>query len=119
MGGGAASSAKLCSSLLRLIGLTQTVAKAAARYNDTSGQWSGVSFSVCKACLTAAYLFGLPQHMHAARGVTALLLHPACCSIQRTIAAFALADSPHDEAVHAVSTLSDDAAFSLLVIDLA
>ena len=113
-GGGDSPSAKLSSSLLRLISLALTVAKAAARYPDSSGQWSGASFSVWKTC--AVHLFRLPQRMHAARGVTALLLHPACSSIQRTIAAVALADTPDDEAVDAVSTLSENAAFSLLVL---
>ena len=108
--GGGSPSAKLCSSLLRLISLALTVAKAAARRPDSSEPCWSASFELWKTCSTAVHLFDLPQRMQAARGITALLLNPACCGIQRTMAMVALKDPPNQ------AVLSIDAVSSIEIL---
>ena len=112
-GGGDCPSAKLCSSLLRLISLALTITKAAARYSDSSGPLSRAPLELWKACSSAVRLFGLPQRMHAARGLTALLLLPACFGIQRTIRMVSAR-----EGVRIAAALSEDAVSSLLTLVL-
>ena len=85
VGEGSSSTSKLCSSLLRIISLALTVAKMAARCPASSGRWSGASFDLWRTCSGAVHAFCLPQRMQSARGITALLLHPACCGIQRAL----------------------------------
>ena len=109
-GGGGSPSAKLCSSLLRLISLALTIAKAAARRPDSSEPCWSASFELWKTCSTAVHLFDLPQRMQAARGITALLLNPACCGIQRTMAMVALKDPPNQ------AVLSIDAVSSIEIL---
>ena len=108
--GDGAASVGLCSSLLRLISLALTITKAAACCPDISGPWSGISFELWKACSSAVHLFDLPQCMQADRGITALLLNPACCNIQRTMYAVALG-GPSDQA-----SLSENVVSSLLML---
>ena len=110
-GGGSCSSASLCSSLLRLISLALTVAKAAACCSDISRLGSaGASFELWKTCLTAVRLFGLPQGMQAARGLAALLLNPACRGVQRLIITIVPKGSPQEAA------LALDAVSCLLIL---
>ena len=97
-GGGGSPSGKLCSSLLRLISLALTVTKAAARASDGCRPCPSISFDLWNTCSSAVQLFGLPQRMQATRGITALLLSPACCGIRRNLCTLTLEGSPHQTA---------------------
>ena len=109
-GGGGSPSARLCSTLLRLVSLALTTAKAVARRSGRSSLLLSASFELWESCSAATLLFGLPQRMQADQGITALLLNPACCGIQRAMSAVDLADHPHQTAI------SGDAVSSLLTL---
>ena len=84
--GEGSSAVSMCSSLLRLISLALTVAKAVACCSGISELGLGVSFELWKMCLVAARRFKLPQRMQAAQGMAALLLNPVCRDIRQFLA---------------------------------